>query len=143
MNVNYNLTLRYILFALFATLINIGTQMLTCALFTQTHIIEISIIMGTIAGLVSKYLLDKRYIFYFKSQHMAHDGQLFMLYSLMGVFTTAIFWIVEYGFHHVFGTDMMRYLGGVLGLSIGYVIKYKLDKTYVFVNKAVPASESI
>ena len=26
----------------------------------------------------------------------------------------------------------MRYLGGVIGLMIGYIIKYQLDKRYVF-----------
>jgi hypothetical protein len=26
----------------------------------------------------------------------------------------------------------MRYLGGILGLIIGYLMKYRLDKRYVF-----------
>jgi hypothetical protein len=26
----------------------------------------------------------------------------------------------------------MRYVGGCIGLAIGYVIKYRLDKRYVF-----------
>lgn len=32
----------------------------------------------------------------------------------------------------------MRYLGGVLGLAIGYVIKYELDKRFVFRQQAQP-----
>jgi hypothetical protein len=28
----------------------------------------------------------------------------------------------------------MRYLGGIIGLSIGFYVKYQLDKKYVFVN---------
>ena len=32
----------------------------------------------------------------------------------------------------VFETKEMRYLGGVLGLAIGYLAKYHLDKRYVF-----------
>ncbi len=31
----------------------------------------------------------------------------------------------------------MRYLGGVIGLAIGYLTKYHLDKRYVFRTKAV------
>jgi hypothetical protein len=31
----------------------------------------------------------------------------------------------------------MRYIGGVLGLSIGYYIKYQLDKRFVFVDKSI------
>ena len=46
--------------------------------------------------------------------------------------TTAIFWGFEYGFWLAFGTARMRYLGGVIGLVIGYVTKYHLDKHFVF-----------
>ena len=93
----------------------------------------ISILVGTAAGLPLRYLLEKRYIFAFKSKDIAHDGRLFILYTFMGVFTTAIFWGVEYAFHLIFGTDTMRYVGGIIGLAIGFYVKYQLDKNYVFV----------
>ena len=86
-----------------------------------------------------RYFLEKRYIFSFASKNIKHDGQLFILYSFMGVFTTAIFWGTEYAFHLIFTTDAMRYIGGVLGLTIGYYIKYQLDKRFVFVNKSTKA----
>ena len=54
------------------------------------------------------------------------------LYTAMGLATTVIFWGFEFGFHHLFATREMRYLGGVIGLAIGYVSKYYLDKRYVF-----------
>ena len=91
-----------------------------------------SIIVGTGTGLVVKYLLDKRFIFRFKPQNVSHDSRTFVLYTLMGVVTTAIFWGFEYGFWHAFGTAQMRYLGGVIGLVIGYLAKYHLDKKFVF-----------
>jgi putative flippase GtrA len=50
----------------------------------------------------------------------------------MGVVTTAVFWGFEFGFDHLFGTREMRYAGGVIGLAIGYVAKYQLDKRFVF-----------
>jgi putative flippase GtrA len=50
----------------------------------------------------------------------------------MGLATTAIFWSVEFGFDRIFGTAHMRYVGAVIGLAIGYIVKYYLDKRFVF-----------
>jgi hypothetical protein len=50
----------------------------------------------------------------------------------MGLATTVIFWGFEFGFEYLFATKEMRYLGGIIGLAIGYVTKYHLDKRYVF-----------
>jgi putative flippase GtrA len=100
------------------------------------YAVPLSILVGTAVGLPIKYVLEKRHIFAFESDNLAHDGRLFVLYTVMGVFTTAIFWGVEYAFHRIFGTDVMRYLGGIIGLTLGYVIKYFLDKRFVFVNRA-------
>jgi len=50
----------------------------------------------------------------------------------MGVITTSIFWVTEYAFHLFFASEPMRYLGGVIGLAIGFYFKYRLDKKYVF-----------
>ena len=36
----------------------------------------------------------------------------------------------------MYDTDYMRYLGGVIGLSIGFYVKYRLDKKFVFVNSS-------
>ena len=83
-------------------------------------------------GLLVKYVLDKKWIFAFRADNLAHDSRIFLLYSLMGVLTTIIFWGVELGFELAFKSKAMRYLGGVIGLMIGYIIKYQLDKRYVF-----------
>lgn len=94
--------------------------------------VYLSIAAGTGVGLVVKYILDKRYIFRFRARDAIHDGQTFVLYTLMGLATTIVFWGFELGFHHIFETKEMRYLGGMIGLAIGYVTKYHLDKRYVF-----------
>jgi len=124
----------YTLFAVLSTAINIGAQMLSIWAYSGPYAVEISILIGTAAGLPLRYLLEKRYIFAFKSNSLKHDGQLFALYSFMGVFTTTIFWGVEYAFHLIFATDVMRYVGGVIGLAIGFYVKYQLDKKFVFVS---------
>jgi putative flippase GtrA len=129
-----SITVLYTLFAAFSTAINIGAQMLSIWAYKGPYLVELSILIGTAAGLPLRYLLEKRYIFAFKSNNIAHDWQLFVLYSFMGVFTTAIFWGVEYAFHLIFATDAMRYVGGVIGLAIGFYVKYQLDKKYVFVS---------
>jgi len=124
----------YTLFAVLSTAINIGSQMLSIWIYKGQLSVEISILVGTAMGLPLRYFLEKRYIFNFTSKNLVHDGKLFVFYSAMGVITTLIFWGTEYAFHLIYDTDFMRYLGGIIGLSIGFYVKYQLDKKYVFVN---------
>ena len=134
------LAVLYSVFAAIATAANIGCQALVIWLYQGPYAVPLSILVGTAAGLPIKYVLEKRHIFGFESENLAHDGRLFVLYTAMGVFTTALFWGIEYAFHYVFGTDAMRYLGGVIGLTLGYVIKYHLDKRFVFVNSTTAST---
>ncbi|MBD3670832.1 MAG: GtrA family protein [Gammaproteobacteria bacterium] len=127
-----NLALKYTIFAILATGANIGSQDISIRVYAGDYHILLSVIIGTGIGLVVKYLLDKRYIFAYQTRDLAHDSKTFFLYSLMGVVTTIIFWGFEFGFHWIFASKEMRYLGGVIGLAIGYWIKYELDKRYVF-----------
>ena len=124
----------YTLFAVLSTAINIGSQMLSIWIYKGPLSVEISIFVGTAMGLPLRYFLEKRYIFNFTSKNLVHEGKLFVFYSAMGVITTLIFWGTEYAFHLIYDTDFMRYLGGIIGLSIGFYVKYQLDKKYVFVN---------
>jgi putative flippase GtrA len=126
------LAITYAIFALIATAANIGVQDLVIRSYSGAFDILLSVAMGTGVGLVVKYIFDKRYIFRFRARNAVHDGQTFVLYILMGLVTTVIFWGLEFGFHHFFETKEMRYLGGVIGLMIGYLTKYFLDKRYVF-----------
>lgn len=130
------ITFLYSVFAVLATAANLATQALIILVYTGTYAIEISIIAGTAAGLPIKYVLEKRHIFAFESDSLKQDGKLFFMYSFLGVFTTALFWGIEFLFQWFFATDMMRYIGGAIGLTLGYIIKYQLDKRFVFVPKA-------
>ncbi len=126
------LALTYAILALIATVANIALQEISLRLYQGPHAIALSVLAGTAAGLALKYLLDKRYIFRFRATDALHDGRTFTLYVLMGVVTTAIFWGFEFAFHLLFEARALRYLGGAIGLAIGYGIKYRLDKQYVF-----------
>ena len=126
------LAMLYTAFAIVATFCNILAQDICSYIYSGPFYILVSIIIGTGVGLVIKYILDKKYIFKYKTQNAQHDGKVFMLYTLMGIFTTIIFWGFEFGFHAIFATKEMRYVGGVIGLMIGYICKYYLDKRFVF-----------
>lgn len=122
----------YVVLAAIAIVANIGAQDLFLRIYAGAYDTLLSVVMGTGVGLVVKYVLDKRFIFDFQADNAAHDARVFMLYTVMGLATTAIFWAFEFGFGHVFGTREMRYVGGVLGLALGYYTKYQLDKRFVF-----------
>jgi len=127
------IALLYALLAAVATAVNIGAQDAFLHMYAGPLHLLASVIAGTASGLVVKYLLDKRYIFQFRTRDTAHGTRTFALYTVMGLLTTVIFWGFEFGFHALFdGSRPMRYLGGALGLAIGYAVKYHLDKRYVF-----------
>jgi putative flippase GtrA len=126
------LAITYAILALIATAANIGAQDLLIRAYSGSYDILLSMVVGTGFGLVVKYILDKRYIFRFRARDAAHDSRTFALYTVMGLATTVIFWGFEFGFEYLFATKEMRYLGGIIGLAIGYVTKYHLDKRYVF-----------
>lgn len=126
------LALAYAVLALVATAVNIGTQDIVTRFYPGPFAILLAMVAGTGAGLVVKYVLDKRYIFRFRARDLGQDSRTFVLYTLMGLVTTAVFWGFELGFHYLFASREMRYAGAVIGLSIGYLAKYHLDKRYVF-----------
>ncbi|MCZ7675858.1 MAG: GtrA family protein [Roseovarius sp.] len=132
------LILRYGGFAVIAVLVNLATQRLVLAFPWPAPGagLAAAIAAGTLAGLVVKYLLDKRWIFHDVEGGLAAHGRKFTLYTVMGLVTTAIFWGSETAFWLIWRTDAMRELGAVLGLTVGYVTKYQLDKRFVF---AAPA----
>ncbi len=127
--------LKYTLFAIFATMVNIGTQYLTLRICSIDYGLYIAMAMGTFTGLLVKYILDKKYIFYFEVTTFREDTSKFFLYSFMGVFTTIIFWGMELFFNAFFSGDAAKYIGAVVGLSIGYTTKYLLDRKFVFARR--------
>lgn len=133
-----SLLLKYSLFAIIATVINLGTQWLVLLANQSDMWILIALFCGTATGLVAKYVLDKRWIFYYQTSSAKDDAHRFSLYTLMGLVTTVIFWGMELGFHYLLDETYAKYLGGAIGLSIGYYVKYQLDKRFVFTATAIP-----
>lgn len=134
------LILRYAAFAVVATIANLATQRFVLQ-FGETAVHFAGAVgAGTIVGLVIKYVLDKRWIFYDVETGVKNHGRKFSLYTAMGLITTAIFWGTETAFWLIWQTDMMRELGAILGLSVGYVVKYNLDRRFVFTDRQLAAS---
>ncbi|MFT3929014.1 MAG: GtrA family protein [Spongiibacteraceae bacterium] len=129
------LAILYAILAAISMSSNFCSQRLVDYLYDGPYAFLIALIVGTGVGLITKYVLDKRYIFRFRAENVVHDAHTFFLYSFMGVFTTVIFWGFEAGFKFLFQTDALRYAGGAIGLTIGYVVKYHLDKKFVFRKK--------
>ena len=127
-----NIATRYSGFAVIATLLNLLTQEVSLQIYAGFLDVYIGIFVGTIVGLMCKYYLDKQFIFSYQTQSSAYDAQTFFAYSLTGIGPTLLFWMMEVGFDLIYGTKTARYVGAVIGLTIGYVVKYQLDKHYVF-----------
>lgn len=134
------LILRYAAFAVVATIANLATQRFVLQ-FGDTGIhFACAVGVGTVLGLVIKYALDKRWIFYDVETGVKNHSRKFSLYTAMGLVTTAIFWGTETAFWLIWQTDMMRELGAIVGLSVGYVVKYNLDRRFVFNDRQLAAS---
>ena len=127
-----NIAVRYVSFAIFATVVNISSQYVSFYIYNGFLNLYLAMFVGTLSGLILKYILDKKYIFYYKSKSRKYDGITFSLYSLTGIITTFIFWGFEMSFDYIFEDKNAKYLGAVIGLSIGYTAKYFLDKELVF-----------
>ena len=121
------LFIRYVLFCIVATLVNLVTQ----RVFLESVFIDyyfVALLLGTLTGLITKYILDKNYIFKDFDHSIKNNSKKFTLYTLNGVFTTAIFWGIESVFYFVYATTFARELGAIIVLSSGYFFKNKLDK---------------
>jgi len=122
---------RYGLFAVVATLANLVTQEIVIRA-APVAALPLSILMGTVAGFLLKYLLDKKWVFADDYSGYRHEVQKISLYGAFSILTTLIFWGFEVGFWMVWGTDFAKYSGAVIGLGVGYIAKFILDRSFVF-----------
>jgi len=130
--IGVSIALRYAFFAALSTGTNIGVQRLTGIFTSGSYSIYVQMLAGTAAGVVVKYYLDKRYIFYYRAHTRRHEAYTFVLYTSLSVVTTLVFWITELLFHRFFEFNGSEYIGALIGLTLGYSLKYRLDKRFVF-----------
>lgn len=125
-------TALYIAFAVFSLGINLAVQRaILDPNKDDLYRLVLAIASGSICALLVKYNLDKNWIFT-QSKSFESDRKQFLYYSLFGIVTTIIFFVIEFLFWITFKNHLMREFGAILGASIGYYTKYKLDDKYVF-----------
>ncbi len=127
------LIIKYTIFASTAVLINLFFQHLAFSYYHGIGQIYLALLTGTFCGLVTKFNLDKKFIFYYRTKKRTEDLRKFIMYSSLSLFTTIIFWSFELSFNFLWKSEFAKYVGGLIGLIIGYTIKYFLDKKYVFI----------
>lgn len=132
MATGWTLLWRYCVFAALATLANLGAQRLVLAGGDRPGRYLFAVLLGTGVGLVVKYLLDKRWIFGDPETGLKAHGRKFAIYTVVGGVTTALFWGSETAAWLYFGTDTAREIGALLGLAVGYAMKYQLDRRFTF-----------
>ncbi len=122
------------IFAALATALNILFQYITKTGLKNhfnDNIVYISqLIVGTGIGFVFKFIVDKFLIF--KEKSINRTLKQITVYTIFAIFTTGIFWGVESLFQILFSFENRELIGGFLGLSIGYTVKFFLDKKWVF-----------
>jgi putative flippase GtrA len=127
-----SLLFLYSLFAIVAIAANVLSQEIALLFYRGAHELVIAIPIGTAGGLVVKFVLDRKYIFMADTVPLSKDGRQFIAYTATGLLTTLLFWGSEIGFELFFGSREARYIGAILGLSCGYILKYQLDRRFVF-----------
>ena len=127
---NVRLVFRYTAFCLLAMTVNLGFQFLAHRCLGAGF--WLALVIGTTGGLVFKYVLDRNYIFEARGVGLGADISRFGLYSLLGILTTAVFWMTEWLGYQYLPLSYGRYFGGALGLIFGYALKYWLDRRWVF-----------
>ncbi len=122
-----NIFFKYVLFCLVAILVNLTIQRIFLELIFEDNYI-FALLFGTLTGLITKYVLDKNNIFKDFDHSLKNNSKKFTIYSVNGFFTTIIFWGMESLFYFVYSTSFARELGAI----VGYFLKFRLDKKYVF-----------
>jgi len=129
------IAVKYIFFALIAIFTNLLFQHFCLMFYAGAYSLYFAMLLGTTTGLIIKYFLDKNFIFYYTPENNKDEGYKILLYSFTGIATTIIFWSFELSFNYLIDSAYAKYVGAVIGLIIGYFLKYTLDLEYTFKEK--------
>ena len=142
--------LLYMLFAVISTGVNLGSQYGIKNLLTNIFEFRktifflskefeiyflIQLVTGTVLGFITKFILDKFIVFEEKHKDIKHTLRQIIIYGILAVFTTIVFWGFEFAFKLFFCFTNSELVGGFIGLALGYTIKFFLDKKFVFIKK--------
>ncbi|HNZ27471.1 MAG TPA: GtrA family protein [Spirochaetota bacterium] len=137
----------YIAFALVSMGVNISVQIIAelvmstfdIVFFQQkiygniTYGFGLKILCATIVAFLFKFLIDKHFIFQNKKDGITKNIRQLFVYGFFAIFTTLIFWGTVFIFKLFLEKIIWEIIGSIIGLSVGYTLKFFLDKKYVFV----------
>jgi putative flippase GtrA len=140
---------KYVLYMCFAAIcmgVNLGSQFLLSLFLPYIKAFQVTIgkqeisfylqlFTGTLLGFTAKFLMDKFIVFKEKHENIKHTIKQIIKYGILALFTTIIFWTFEFGFQIFFSFEYRELLGGFIGLTIGYTVKFFLDNKFVFIKK--------
>ena len=130
------LALRHAAFAAATAAANVATRYVSSTLYTGRYALYAAMTAGTLVGRIAKHVLDRRWIFHDRPTSRRGHAVELPLYTLTGVLTTVIFRGTELAFAALGDALWLRYVGAVLGLAAGYTAKYRLDRGFVFRERA-------
>ncbi len=87
-------------------------------------------ILGVGVSYIVKFILDKFIVFQKKRTDLKHTTIEFVKYFLFAILTTAINIGGQMLLAWVFSIDIL--IAGLISLAIGYIVKFLLDRKYVF-----------
>lgn len=139
----------YMSFAAVSIILNLASQYLVRILlvfflpkFANTEILHleywflIALGFGTLIGFLFKFLVDKFVVFEERllenrKAEIQKTSKQLSLYLGFAIFTTMIFWGFEFTFKILLSGNWYLF-GGLIGLIIGYTVKFLLDRRFVF-----------
>lgn len=132
--------IRYLTFAAIAIALNMlvfsASKWVLEHIFTDetffVYIKYFSKLVGIASGFVLKYVLDKKYVFDDSSENIKEEAKKIGIYGLFSVFTTLWLFVISESFERLVEMQYEVHIGWLLGLVTGYLIKYYLDKKFVF-----------
>ena len=74
---------KYSIFALISTLFNLLFQYFSFLVYEGFASLYLAMFVGTLAGLIVKYVLDKKFIFYHEVENKKDDAKKFALYFVV------------------------------------------------------------
>ena len=90
-------------------------------------------LLGVVVGYIVKFILDKFVVFEKRKTNLKQTSREFIKYFALALVTTAINLGIQLLLIHFAGfTGPLEIVALVISLSVGYTIKYLLDRKYVF-----------
>lgn len=101
---------------------------------TAVQMVVFYLLFSMVSSAINIY--SKMLSIWFDKGSLFFEISILFITLMVLIIITLIFWNTEYALHLIYNTDFMRYPAGIIGLNIGFYVKYQFDKKYGFVNNS-------